>query len=290
MADPKSRARVERLLSGNIRPDDLTHLFLYARDRCDGRESVQEIGDFVAHHDERIKGIVTRTVREFFAIARFFAPRFVNAVPPPIDPQNLPSTTPDFLKACFTRLDQSTIKAHTGLSKARAYKVLDGLVRSLRMTPSGGFAIHSVTREEAALFDCLASRMVIRPAFGGDRLFDDLRATFKSNGLITKSELQEAAVFKPAVQLFAASIMHNSAIRMVDGSIISIRAHPRRDGIEVCADVPVHNTEQRQLSFSSGIFITGLSPDEFCEPNLREMPDWSAVEIELSPNGKLTVL
>lgn len=49
--DAKSLARVRRLLDGGLRLDDLTNLFLYARDRCNGRESVQEIGDFVAHHN-----------------------------------------------------------------------------------------------------------------------------------------------------------------------------------------------------------------------------------------------
>jgi hypothetical protein len=60
------RVRVERLLRGNFRAEDLNRLFLYARDRCQGRESVQEIGDFVAHHDERSKGVVTRRTRDFF--------------------------------------------------------------------------------------------------------------------------------------------------------------------------------------------------------------------------------
>jgi hypothetical protein len=57
MGDPKSRARVQRLLSGDFCPDDLTGLFLYARDHCDGREPVAEIGHFVAHHSERDMGI-----------------------------------------------------------------------------------------------------------------------------------------------------------------------------------------------------------------------------------------
>jgi hypothetical protein len=78
MPDPKSRARVQRLLSGTFRPDDLTGLFLYARDHCDGRESVAEIGHFVAHHNERDRGIVTRSTRDWFAMARFHMPRFQN--------------------------------------------------------------------------------------------------------------------------------------------------------------------------------------------------------------------
>ena len=73
MSDPKSRARVERILSGELRADDLANLFLYARDHCDGRETVKEVGDFVAHHTERTKGVVTRTARDWYAIVIFTA-------------------------------------------------------------------------------------------------------------------------------------------------------------------------------------------------------------------------
>jgi hypothetical protein len=291
MADPKSRARVERLLDGKNRTDDLTHLFLYARDRCDGRESVQEIGDFVAHHDERTKGIVTRTVREFFAIANFFGPRFTVGGPHPIDPQNLPSVTPDFLRACFTRLDHSIIKNNTGLSKAQAYKILPSLVRALRKKQDGSFALPLITRDELALFQCLASYMTMRAAFEGNQLFADLCATLKSNGLITKPELQRAPVFKPAVLLFAASIMHNSVIRIEGGSTVKVHARRDVEGIHVSAAVPVMNIGQpNEIKFACDIFTTNISPNEFCDPKLLEIPDWSAIEIELGPEGILTVL
>lgn len=291
MTDPKSRARVERLLHGKNRADDLTHLFLYARDRCDGRESVQEIGDFVAHHNERTKGIVTRAVREFFAIANFFGPRFTTGGPHPLDPQNLPNTTPDFLRACFRRLDHSTIKTRTGLSKANAYKILPSLIRALRKKPDGSFALPVVTRAELTLFQCLASYMVMREAFTGDQLFDDLCATLKSNSLITKPELQEAVVFRAPVLLFAVSMMHNSVIRIEDGSAVKIFAHCNDTGIHVNAAVPAMDIGQpNEIRFATDIFTTDIPAHEFCDPKLLGTPDWSAVEVELSPEGVLTVL
>jgi hypothetical protein len=71
MPDPKSKARVDRLLRGEFRPDDLTGLFLYARDHSDGRETVVDTGNFVANHDERYIGIITRSPREWFAVVRY---------------------------------------------------------------------------------------------------------------------------------------------------------------------------------------------------------------------------
>jgi hypothetical protein len=66
MSDAGMRARVVRLLEGRSTADDLTRLFLFARDSCDGREAIQEIGDFVAHAGERNKGLLTRAARDWF--------------------------------------------------------------------------------------------------------------------------------------------------------------------------------------------------------------------------------
>jgi hypothetical protein len=110
MPDPKSRARVERLIRGTFRPDDLMLLFVYARDHCDGRESVAEIGHFVAHHHERDKGITTRATRQFFVTVRFHAPRFAPGGPHPLNAEKLPSVTPDYLRSAALRIDSKHIR------------------------------------------------------------------------------------------------------------------------------------------------------------------------------------
>ena len=112
MSDAIARARVERLLRGDVRNDDLTRLFLFARDRCDGRECIQKIGDFVAHHDERTKGIVSRTVADWSVIVRFRGWVPNNQ----LDLQRLPSIFAEYLMATARRLDHKTIRANTGSS------------------------------------------------------------------------------------------------------------------------------------------------------------------------------
>lgn len=291
MADPKSRARVERLLDSKNRTEDLVHLFLYARDRCDGRESVQEIGDFVAHHSERSKGIVTRSVRDFFSITKFFGPLFGPGGPYDVDPQDLPNVTPDFLKACFRNLDNSIIKSKAGMSKTRAYPVLQSLVHALHKKSDGRFCLPKATKAEIDLFQCLTTHIAPKPAFDGFKLFEDFCATLKSNGLITKEELRKASAFRPSVLLFAVSIMHNSTIQIEDGSKIRLCAHPDANGLGVGAAVPVRNIGQANaVSFGSDIFKADVAADEFCSRSLIEIADWSSVEVELGSDGKLAIL
>ena len=84
--------------------DDLTRLFLYARDRCDGRECVREIGDFVAHHNERFKGLVTRTSRDWFLSA-------LNVAGPDrhFEWKRLPPIYIEFIEAQFRKLHNAII-------------------------------------------------------------------------------------------------------------------------------------------------------------------------------------
>jgi hypothetical protein len=145
MADPKSRARVERLLSGTFRPDDLTGLFLYARDHCDGREPVADIGDFVAHHNERDKGIVTRSTREWFAVARYHLPRF-GPNGKPLDSEKMPPATRQYFKIAVNRIDPKLIREKTGMRRADAYKRLNDIAERLTQGADGTWALLAASR------------------------------------------------------------------------------------------------------------------------------------------------
>jgi hypothetical protein len=225
------------MIGGDFRPDDLTHLFLYARDRCDGRESVQEIGDFVAHHAERNKGIVTRATREWFAIATFSAWCF-RPGNRDMDGNNLPAITPRYLNATLKRLDGSSIRRNCGLSKSHAQKLLPGLIAKFRKNESGTFAItKDHTERELDLVRCLCSLIVVKCAFDGTRLFEDFCSTLRGNGLISQKEIAASPQLKSAVQLFAVAVMHNCAVRMDDGSTVTLRA----------ADVDSHVSVLAQL-------------------------------------------
>jgi hypothetical protein len=63
--DVEMRRRTMRLLDGDFRPDDVSRLFLWLRERSHGLASIREIGDFVAHSDTRKKGVVTEETRDF---------------------------------------------------------------------------------------------------------------------------------------------------------------------------------------------------------------------------------
>ena len=209
MPDQNMRARVERLLRGDVREDDITRLFLFSRDRCDGRESVQEIGDFVAHHSERTKGIVTRTVKDWVTIVQFrsWLPSEI------IDPQRLPRNFPVFLQAQSRRLEPAIIKKSTGLTRYEAISCLPSIISKLDQNADGTYRLPAfLKKKELAVIHCFMSHLVANPAFTGERLFSDVSRTLQSNGLLNKSEMQTFSKRAQIFVLFAAVQMHRCSV------------------------------------------------------------------------------
>jgi hypothetical protein len=280
MPDPKSRARVQRLLSGVFRPDDLTGLFLYARDHCDGRESVAEIGHFVAHHNERDRGIVTRSTREWFATARFHMFRFHDSTRD-LDPNRMPSATPDYLR----------IRRGIGRKGAREFQVLNDLADRLLPNPDGTWRLPALTHAEASLLQAVCSVLVSKPAFEADRLCSDFFATLKSNGLIVKNELaQHKESFSVLIKLYAISVMHNCVVQVGDGTKSQLRARAEQKSrtISVSAGVP-DTINPSNITLASPMFYMNADPADHCHPELLIDSDWD-FEIELNENRQLARL
>ena len=73
MADTALRSRVERLLRGDMREQDLHHLFFNMRDETRGSGVVSEVTNFVAH-PRRTQGMATKEVRDLFETLKFILP------------------------------------------------------------------------------------------------------------------------------------------------------------------------------------------------------------------------
>jgi hypothetical protein len=209
MPDPKSKARVDRLLRGEFRPDDLTGLFLYARDHSDGRETIVDIGDFVAHHDKRDRGIITRSTREWFAVVRYHMSRFRPNGVHPFDSKRMPTATQDFFKIAVNRLNAKLIRQVTGLHRVKAYEMMQSLAARLVYNSDGTWALPSdVSQSEFDLINCVSKSIVVKPAFSPGRICDDFLATLRSNALISKEdERRYADSMCTLIQLYAIAAM-----------------------------------------------------------------------------------
>lgn len=287
------RTRVERLLRGEFRNDDLTRLFLYARDRCDGRESVQEIGDFVAHHDERTKGIVTRTVRDWFEIVEFAMPRFAAKGLHPLDWERLPANIPAYLKVMMKRTPNEVFKKELGITRAKAQRLYLKAVGAIKKNADGTFIGPQPTNSpEAKLIHCLCRFISVQPAFTSEKLYRDFTATLRSHGLLKKQETNAFEELKTVIGLFAVTVMHNCSIGIRDGANLELKAMlvGPPNSVEVYAAVPIKNSgETNPVSVAGSIYTVPLPSADHCHPDLQKMTRWNH-DLEITDDMRLTFL
>lgn len=293
MPDAQSRARVQRLARGDIRSDDLTRLFLFARDHCDGREPVRDVGDFVAHHSERDRGIITKSTRDWFAVARYFVPNIAAKITT-LDPLKMPAAAKDYFEIAVNHIDAQTIRDKTGLRRSAAYALMKVIVGRLTQNADGTWALPNRTQSEHNLINCVSSVMVVKPAFSAERLCQDFIATLKSNGLITKEEIANCAVeLRNIIQLYAVAAMHHCVVQIGDGTTTQLKAKPEPGlkQIQVLAPIPnLFPAPNAPVTYvATAMFTAELDPVIHCHPDLITSPEWN-LEIEVAPDKRLSPL
>jgi hypothetical protein len=292
MSDHGLRRRVERLLRGEGLSDDLVRLFLYIRDRSDGRESIQEIGDFVAHHGERTKGIVTRTVRDWVEILRFYVSirKEPGDTPLQMDATRLPARIPAFLAAIMRRTRHHVLIDEVGIPKSAADRMVARIITAMAENADGTYRLGRTSPDEMKILHYLLGSLIVQPAFTEDRLYDDFAAALKSNGLLRKDEIRTFSCFKTRIGLFAASMMHGCTIVHSDDSRTKLYLMTvPSDGIQVICSVDAY-----QFKVATDIFMVKCDGPGHCTERLIESmaggtlaPD---LGIELDASGQLDLI
>jgi hypothetical protein len=162
------RIRVERLLRGEKRPEDLTALFLALRDYSGGRECVVEIGNYIAHRGERKIGITTREAKDFFRTVRFYTDyTYRNR---PVDLLDLPKDFYDLLAGSFRRTPNEMIKQRLNMRRQALERKLPEIKSRLSTDAMGRVALMWPTGIDRAIIDCLLGHVTARSAFNDLRL------------------------------------------------------------------------------------------------------------------------
>ena len=201
------KARVDRLIGGDYRPEDLTHIFLALRSSSYGRESIRELGDFVAHRAERTKGIATQRVRDFYTLF----PTYLWTAGKQIQGHDLPDDHIDFLNAAYRMFGPKTINEKTGINANRSKRMLENIVANIKRLPNGKLAItYTPNNDEQRLLNFLANRTVWVPAFDDEILVDEFRAVLEKNRLTSPADTDKVIATKGLLSAFALSSMHQA--------------------------------------------------------------------------------
>jgi len=278
MIDADLDRRVKRLVRGERRTDDIDRLFLALRERSHGRASIKEIGDFVAHRDQREKGPVTQKVRDIFVSFHSWAR---------ISVARLPFTLADIRKVSEANLRIATdaqIQARLGLSRGVAKSVLEQALRKAEKGKDG-------TDRERRTVDYFGSAFIWNPAFTDAEVLDDLVHILGTAGLLDAADRAAFSAVAPFLALYVVSLMHGSAVILEDGGRADLVAGFANDQgrLEVKARL-IYGDLGKPIFAPVCIFWTTLLGREHCaEPLIDDPTHWEG-PIEIDAAGKLAPL
>lgn len=282
MLDDDLRIRARRLATGQRRTEDLDRLFLGLRDRGEGRLSIREIGDFVAHRGQREKGLVTQTARDVFTS--------VDVWSRPLRRQ--PVARADVVRAVranFRLASDQQIKKGCGMRRSIVRRRLDSALLQ--------FERGEILRDqEMAILKYLGTTFIWKPAFTDIQLFTEFRNILYHRGLLTKAEWVSIETAKTFLTLYTIALMHGVRVTFDTGLRSELRAgfSNRQGHLEIKILITFDDAPKPIMS-PICMFLTSLRPEEHCAPQLLDLgtcalPDaWNA-PIEVGANGKLTLI
>ena len=262
--DMKLSARVDRLVSGKYRSDDLNYIFLALRQTSYGRPILVELGDFIAHNSQREKGICTERFIDFYKIL----PTYVKMGGKRLNVNDLPEDIASFLGASYRMIGPELIAKKTKLRKNGLSKLLSSLIT--RVGRNNSTKLSFLTRpndEELRLFNFLTNGSMVEPAFNDKGLLEDFWHSLTKNGLVSAVDKPKILAQKNAIVAFAIASMHQC--KLID----------KNQGVEATIECRVYDGNLIAMSsmlvpyipvpVSMPIFMTGVPAKDVCMPDLQ---------------------
>lgn len=256
---PDLRIRVQRLLRGGRRHDDVDRLFLGLRDRAGDRMAIREIGDFVAHRDERDRGTALQQTSDvLLSIQTYLKIRtegtFTLVEIREVAEANLRVATP------------AQLSARLRLTRPEARGALK---RGLAKLERGG----NVTRKERRTIDYLGGAFIWNPDFTDASLHRDFADALVDGGYLSSSERSAWKAVQPFISLCVVSLMNGTTLVLNGSNRVTLMAgYDNNDGlIEVKAQLQFEQSG-KQVRMPFCLYLTALRAEYYCDPVLLAEP------------------
>lgn len=268
---------MERLLAGERRVDDLTHVFLAQRERFHGRAAFLEVGDYIAHRDLRTKGLASRKAKDYAILWRAQVWHARTKEPPPgLD-------WAAYFRANVRHMSDEKLLEISGLRRDRANTVAG------RILSADFGSRRRLTQTEDRFLDAVSAVGEVKALFTADELLDDFSFVCRRNRLISDAEADQLGAIKPFLSLFALAQMHGCSIEIGDGTRVPtlLATDPATLGVWANIGCPVPDAPDVYVGFC--FFDSGLPPKDHCSDGLIR-DKRILVPIEIGADGKLVAL
>ncbi len=269
------KRRVARLLRGERRISDLERLFSDLRMLKPGRESVQEIGHFSAHRDERVSGISHTRANNIQTSARLWQ-RQLSGVPPTVDELR------EAGRANLNIMPNDRIRERLGISRQTAKQSFEKAVNKFRDRKP-------LRPREVEILKVFGLSMMWQFAFDDKTLSADFMDLLAIEGALSERERSVFAKIGMFVTLYALSIMHGARLKMADGAMAQLRLSKSDSSgfLRIKAEIPIGGGP-KPMTVSVSLFETSLPADVYCDPQLLTFMD-EPVPVDIEGN-RLVIL
>jgi len=295
MFEREMRARVERLLHGPFRNDDLLEVLLFVRERSDGRQTVREVGDFIAHRERNRGPLIFTTAQHMYYGARIHTYAAEASKKGDWSVEKLPAEVKPHFKTLSQKISKQTLR-ELRLSLSQVRELCSELSEALVSNSDGTLRFSRyLTALEYKVLSRLMGQLNSFPAFSGIRLGHEFVETLKSNRLISKSEARDYGFrLSLAVQLLALCKLNSSRIRIDDRTVTTLSfglGGSQKEHLGIFIFVPSYSSPN--VSLSCSLFDVNARPEEFCEPDVLEacrLFGHTPPMIDLTPDLRLCLI
>lgn len=276
-------------MSENLQSRDLDELFQWLRFRSFGNKAVADIGNFVAHADERDSGVSWKGVQSFSHVLDYQIPRIMALDRAPASPNDKESFAKVVL-ATLHLMPPSKVKASTHLGKRKAEKLVhDALNKVIAFNGTRLDVSDDMTDQQLELLNYFSSFVLSQPAFTGEDLAKQFAAVLQKNELIDENQKLSHIVCE-FVAIYAVEKMNGSRLILEDGKDVQLWARVDQSGwLEVVVLCPLSDTP-KQTTVSSAIYTTECKATDWCSPELIKIQQPWEMPLEINGSGRLQML
>jgi hypothetical protein len=277
MQDADIKLRVNRIVRGENRPDDLDRIFLFFRFHHCNRYSVRDVGDFIAHRDERKMGAVTGRARDMLLSCRQWLLTMHGIIPSFEDIKAAAQAT---LRVATDKQLKDRLNLSRGKTEAALARALD--------QAEGGVALKGIERK---VLNYLGGTFIWNVAYTDTSLLEDLIHVLRFHKFLEKEDVDSFRKARDFLALHVIATLHGTPLVMDKKEIVHLRAtfsHETRQ-LGLKAELPIANLGKPIMS-SVFLVHTELVADKYCDPALLIMDTWAGIPLEFGSEGKLAAM
>lgn len=203
----KAQKVIDRIQSGVFDENDVDNLFMRLRAYSDGCRVFREAADFVAHNNDRDRGLICDSMNAFYLSFKFFIEyTYVNEALDISKP--IPIYIKQLMKFQVDKCQHDVLRQRFRVTPERLKARIDNLFKDDKKTKTTMLNTFKIGEETAEAIRFLLGFIGSVPAFTGNELMKDLVTVLRSNRLI----FDEGSVIaqKPAIVLCVMLLMHQS--------------------------------------------------------------------------------